>query len=219
VILEMAADLESLYEHYRERGVEEDEAIRLAEARLLATPEVLQKLVSVHTTAYQRWLGRAARGFERGTDLLLFTLGVLPVLLLSSLVALRQVQDARGGAELWAVVACGGVVAGVALWKAYQLLVVHERSVRRLHRGLPVLLGAGVAGGLLGCIVFLLALHGLATRAAGAELHHVADRIAASGTVFALGLLLSIGAGLVWFVLAGRIAKIEREESALLLAE
>src|SRR5690606_35990989 len=68
VVLEMAADLVSLYEHHRARGRGEEEAAQLAEETILASPEALRHLVLLHTTGHARWLGWAAGRLRRGVE-------------------------------------------------------------------------------------------------------------------------------------------------------
>ena len=49
VLLEMAADLEALYLHFRERGLTDDEAVALAGERLLASPEAVDGLILAYS--------------------------------------------------------------------------------------------------------------------------------------------------------------------------
>lgn len=224
ILLEMVGDLEELYEHFRSRGHDEDEAVRLTEERILASPEALQHLILVHTTGYQRWLDRAAERVRWGFDLVLFGFGVMPMVLLSTwlLVAGRGRLVENPG--LWPLLLVGAAATGLALWKAIQLVAGRTRSTAELHRGLPVLLFLGVMAPLLGGAVFLVHLYGLLMEAgaggAGEEvLLRGAESLERGATSLSLGLLVAIGAGLMWFVLAGRISAVELAESAPLLAE
>lgn len=220
----MAADLEALYDWYRARGLSEEEAERQAEEKILASPEVLQHLVLVHTTGYQRWLSRAAGRLRWGMDLLLFALGVVPVVAVTTLVAITQIRTAGAGPLLWVILAIGAAIVGLGLGKMYQLFIRRERSLAKLHYGLFTLLFLGSLGPALGATGFIVRLEDLASElmrsgASQAALLRAAERVAVDATVLSVGLLLGIGAGLMWFVLANRIAVIEASESELLLAE
>ena len=220
VILEMAADLEAMYEHFRARGLGEEEAARRAEDRVLASPDALRQLVLVHTTGYQRWLSGVAGRLRWGVDLLLFVLGVAPFLAIAALPVAAPAGRAWDDPALWGMVAAGAAIAGLASWKAHQLVVQRERSTVRLHRGLASLLFLGAMAPLLGAIGFLASLRGLVRMGMGAGGPAgvaAAEAIARGGTLLCLGILLGIAAGLVWFVLANRIATIEEAESAALL--
>lgn len=222
IILEMASDLEALYEHYRGRGLDDEEAGRRAEARVLADPEVLQHLMLLHTTSYQRLLSRAGGGFRWGLDLLLFGAGVLPLVLASSVVVFSQLREGGSGVALWLMLGLGAWVIGVGCWKGWLLLVTRERSPQRLHRGLFGLLAAGLAGPLMGGTAFLLSLVAGARRLSrGTNPEAVAEfatEMVTGGTVFGLGILLTFAAGLIWFILVNRVSRIEQQESAALLA-
>jgi hypothetical protein len=221
VLLEMAADLESLYDHYRRGGADEEVAREWALARLLASPEAMQGLLLVHTTPYQRLVVRAATGVRWGFDLFLFIVGVVPLLLMSAHVVVTGSPAGGGGWFRWAVVGIGLVTAAIGIWKARQIFVRRERSTTVLNRGLVTLLFLSMVGPVIGGTGFLVALVGMNDRMARSDAYSpvlmAAETIAANGTVFALAILLGIAGALVWFVLINRIATIEREESALLL--
>jgi hypothetical protein len=220
----MAADLEALYDHYRARGVDEEEAVRLTEERMLASPEALHHLVVLHTTGYQRWLGRASQGVRWGLEVILFILGVLPIVAFASLVVATRLGQQLADPLLWPILLVGAGVTGVAAWKAAQLVLGRARSTGELHRGLPALLFLAVTGPLIGGTVFLVNLYRLslsmmAVHGSPDALLAVAEPLARNATLLAMGLLLGIGGGLVWFVLVNRIARLEQAESAALLAE
>lgn len=218
----MASDLEALYDHYRARGLDEDEAVRLTEERLVASPAALQQLVLVHTTGYQRWLSRAAGGLRLGFDLVLFALAVVPLLAFSGQVVGAQLRDGGAGVLAGVVMGIGGVITGITLVKAYQLFVRRERSAARLHRGLFTMLVLAFHGALVGMIGFGITLYRaallLGRQGPAAVQFGVAEAVGRGAATLGLGILTAIGAALVWFVLANRVAAIERSEGAGLLA-
>jgi hypothetical protein len=223
ILLEMAADLEALYEHYRARGYADDEAARLTEERILASPEALQHLIMVHTTGYQRWLSRAAGQLRWGFELLLVVLGVLPMVAISTVMVAAQVRGMISVPFLWPLLILGAVLTVLALWKAFQLFVARVRSTVVLHRGLPTLLLLAVIGPAFGGVAFLIHLYGISMTVAASSadpdvVFAAAEPLAQSATFLGMGLLLGLAAALVWFVLVNRIAAIEQVESAALLA-
>jgi hypothetical protein len=223
ILLEMAGDLEALYEHYRGRGFEDDEAARLTEERLLASPEALQNLILVHTTVYQRWLSRAAERARWGFDLLLFVLGVVPMLALSVGLLAGRVGGMLSEPGVWPMLLVGACVIGLAGWKAYQLFLAGDHATAALHRGMPTLLFLAVAGPAVGGAAFLIHLYGLSMAIMGRQasadaLYGAAETLEQGATHLSMGLLVGIGAGLVWFVLARRVSALEQARSAALLA-
>lgn len=222
ILLEMASDLEGLVDHYRARGLSEEEAAQRAEAKLLIPPDALQHLVRVHTTGYQRWVSRATGRLRWGFDLLLFVVGVVPMLLMALAVIAAQLPAIGSTPLIWPLVASALGVAVIAMVKAYELFVRRERSTRRLHGGLPALVFLGVVGPVLGAFAGLIGLYRLAialgsTTLDGPALMAVNEQAGRDATLLVLGLLLAFGAGVVWFVLVNRISSIELAESAALL--
>jgi hypothetical protein len=222
ILLEMASDLEGLTEHYRSRGLPEEEAAQRAEQKLLASPESLQHLIAVHTTSYQRWASRAAGRLRWGFDLLLFVVGVLPMLIACALVIAARAPSLGASPLAWPIGVAALAIAGIAGVKAYDLFVRRERSTARLHRGLPTLVLLGIVGPMIGLFAALLGLYRLAIALSAGTIDPAAylavtEQAGRDATVLALGLLLAFGAGLVWFVLVNRVSAIEQSESAALL--
>lgn len=223
VIMEVVGDLEALMSHHRAQGLSEEEAASRAEETLLVSPEALRHLIAVHTTPYQRWVLGAAGRLRWGLDLVLFTVGVLPILV--SGVFVIGLQAPRGVASpiLWLIIGCACGILGIAAVKLHQLFVQRERSPARLHAGVSAVAFLGASGAMLGLLAALLGLHRLTGALSGAAgtvtpPGAIADQAGRDATLLALGLLLAFGAGIIWFVLVNRIAAIERSESAAFLA-
>jgi hypothetical protein len=223
ILLEMASDLEALYEHYRARGLDDEEAFRRTEERVLASPEALQHLVAVHTTGYQRWLSHAAGRLRLSFEAILFIIGVVPMLALAMLAITAPAQGIEPSLLLWLLLGLGTAIGAITLWKVYQLLFRRVRSTAVLHQGLFTLLFLGVVSPVLAGIAFLAGLYQAALAFGRTEPSEVvmlaaAERVVHDATLLSAGLLIGIGAGMVWFVLVNRIAVIEQAESAALLA-
>jgi hypothetical protein len=54
ILLEMAGDLEDLYNFYRGQGLDENEAVQKAEEKIDASYEALAELVEIHQTSYRK---------------------------------------------------------------------------------------------------------------------------------------------------------------------
>jgi hypothetical protein len=221
IVLEMAADLEGLYEHYRAQGLEEEEAVRRTEERLLASPEALRHLVVVHTTGLQRWLSRAAAGARRGFEVLLLLAGALPIVLVALWTTAGQLGGMAGEPFLWPLLGMVGLVTGLLVWKAVQLFFTGVRTPGELRAGLPALLFLGVVGPAVGGAAFFSRLYGVALSASrpGGDALAAVGSLGEAAALLSLGLLLGLAAGLVWAVLVNRVAAVEEAESAALLAE
>jgi hypothetical protein len=222
VLLELVSDLEALVGHYRRQGMTEEEAVARAEEVLLVSPEALQHLIAVHTTGYQRWVMRAAARMRWGIDMLLFVLGVLPVLIGGLLVVGTSAGAMAASPFVWPLVACAFGIIWIAATEGWQLFVKGERSRGRLQQRLPLLIHLGVAAPVLGLLGALLGLQRLTSLVAdgsgGSSTLALLEQVGRNASILAVGLLLAFGAGMVWYVLVNRIGAIERAESAALLA-
>ena len=70
VLLEMAADMEDLFQHYLDQGLEKDQALQAVEEHFDLSDEALRELIQVHTSPLQRSLdglsGQIRSPWERG---------------------------------------------------------------------------------------------------------------------------------------------------------
>lgn len=214
LLLELSADLHAVYEHHRARGLPEEEAARRAEATVLGSSEVIRRLGRLHGSAWRGWPQELSARLSGGLELLLFFVGVLPVLATAVGVSVWVLAE-RPSPLAWSIVLVGAVLAAVAA----------KESVRILRDGAPggghlptllVLAAMAPVMGLLAPVVGLMrAVTGVGNRAAeeAVLLAGLANELA---TLLA-GLLVGIVGLLVWFVLLELEARrAEREVDALL---
>lgn len=216
----MAADLEGLYQHYRAAGDTEDEAVRRAEEKVLASREVIQRLVAVHSTGYARWAARVSGTLRDGIDAGLLIIALLPMLAVGAVAALPQFGVVRSAGFFWVSALLAGLLAAISLAKAAQLWRPADRPPAELHYALFTLLYLALLAPVAGLLAALIGLRSAASgwMAAGHDWPAAAaDWVARDASLFALSVLLALGGGLAWWVLMGRIARIEQTESAILL--
>ena len=223
LILEMAADLESMAEHFRRRGMTEAQAVAAAEERMLATSRSLEDLIQLHTTGLERAAIRIAWGVRTGLDLTFFLIGLSPLIIAAGIAVSSQLRTDLGFG-LW-IVAGLGVLLVVLAGRAEWLLRGRSAELPKVRRNVAEILYLAVLAFAVGAADFVLGLMTttwwLSQRlTAGATLaaHLWAQDLTSEATVFALALLIVVGCGLSWFVLVHRVAAREQAESASLLA-
>jgi hypothetical protein len=219
ILLEMAADLEALYEHHRCQGMGEAEAQRRAEESVLGSSEVLERLVQLHEASWRGWSEAVASRLTGASGLLLLALGVIPMFLLAAAVAVAAgVLGHPGTALVWPTTVAGLAVAGVVALEARRLL----GGGRGAGRGLPLLLLLSAVAPALGMLGFLLELHALATlpEAGSADAQAWvawAEQAGRGGALLLVGLLVGMAGALSWFLLLNRrLVNGAREVDALL---
>jgi hypothetical protein len=217
LLLEMASDLDAVFEHHVGAGATEAEAQRRAEAAVLGSEEVVSRLGRLHRSEWRGWPEAIGGRLLRGSDLVLLGLGVVPVLLLSGSAAARAL--ALGADPLvWPLLALGGAI-----------VVLIPMEVGRVLGGgrggtgaLPVLVGLGALAGAIG-VAGATSAGWRATRvlAAADPAPGVAQLLLAEaargGALLVLGLLLGMAATLAAFILMNRAAARAASEVAALL--
>jgi hypothetical protein len=225
ILTELAADLESVYEHHLERGAAEAEAARRAEERVLGSPEMARRLSRVHRSSWREWSEEMGGRLTGGLDLLLLLGGVVPVLLFAAAVAVQGVWPGGGspgasaGPLRWIVLAVAtaqAVVVGAEVAR-----VVGDRPVRRAR--LPLLLVLSALAPALGGLALALGARSalmLVASGAGGDMAMAAARLVVAGSTCVVGLLSGIAGALAWFILLNRAAvQADREVDALLSGE
>lgn len=208
LLLEMAADLEAVFEHHRTRGLSEAEAARRAEETVLGSSEVIRRLGHLHASPWRSWSEEVGARLTGGLDLILLATGVLPVVALAGGVSVWAMAAGPAPA-VWAILGLGVLMAAIVATEAVRLL--RGRLPRR--RGLPTLLVLAALAPALGLLALVVGLH----RAAGGGQVELAAVVVRDGAALLVGLLLGIGGLLAWFALLHREAQRAAREVDTLL--
>jgi hypothetical protein len=222
VLLELAGDLEDLFEHFSGEGRSDDEAVAMALEHAELSDQALQRLVAVHASPRTRFVERLSERTAAGWERLLL---LLVLVFAAGMVGWEVVTwqlFAGASVFIWplaAVFVAGLVVAG---WKTYELLLAHSRDLRRIRRGLPSLLALSVVSVIIGWLGFLLEMHNAALRVAP-NARSLAEQsvrcLARVAPMICFGLATAVVLAIAWFVLGAKAARLEQAEVAALLEE
>lgn len=219
ILLEMASDLEAVYEHHRGRGVPEEEAARRAEESVLASSEVIRRLGRLHRSPWRGWAEDAGERLTGGLELLLLLACVLPALVVSALMA-GWVLRAEGSPLAWLLVVTGVLMVVTSArpgggWHASPLLVLS--AMAPVVGLLAVALGVQATAATMAAAASAPVSPGPVSPGGTALAGVTAERLAGDAAVFVAGLLLGLSGLLTWFVLVGRQARRAAEEVESLL--
>ncbi len=220
ILLEIAADIEDLFDHHLANGMDEAEAQRAVEEDFDFSDEVLAELVDLHQTRYQGFMDRlseqAQNRWERGGLALLVLLMAIsggPILAESDL--FRVMNPVTG---LILCIAVVGLILGMAIF--HRLFIQKEKRTRRWRRGLPLLAALSVTSLVLSMFGFSVGLY-LALRRLIFRLDEawpiVIDWLIRAIPIVLFGLLTAMVMALIWFVMVNRIRKLEQTELEYLL--
>ncbi len=221
IMLEIAADVEDLFEVYRGRGLDEAEALSRVEEKFTVSEEAIAELVAIHQPAYRRFTdslsAQARTRFERVllAILLVSMFGVgLPLLARAEMI--RQASD-----FVWPILAIAAATGMIVLVKLYQLYVKKDHRSRRLRYGLSLLLLGSGASLLAAGFGFTVGLHQVMEKLVldveGLWLY-VVRWLLTGAPVMLLGLLTAMAAALFWLMLTHAVERIEQMEVQTLLS-
>jgi len=222
VVLELAADLEDLFEHFVSEGMSEDEAEARALERVELSDQAVARLLQVHASAASRLVNRVSeRTRALWERVLLLVVGLFVVAVLG-----REMLTASifSGASrfLWPVAAASLVGILLVLWKIYALFSERGRDLRRLRSGLPTLLALAALTVLLALLGALVEMHQAALSVGSTATSLAAESIycmARIAPMIAFSLVAAVVMAVAWFALSSRVARVEEAEASLLLDE
>ena len=208
ILVEIASDLEDLFNHYVQQGMSEEEAVTRAEEKVDMSDEALTELVRIHSDA-RGWTDRIARRSQPFWERLAMALIVLFFIAASTLE-----HDVRPLAHLtgfiWPIFAI--LLALVVYFTVQMARFSNHPSPRRLHDSLATPLFLGAASLVVGFAGTGIELYRTLMRMAADPKHAAplfARAVLGTTATLAIALLVTLAAGVVWFVLAGRVARLE----------
>lgn len=222
VLIEVAADLADLEAAYVQRGASPEEARARAAERLDLSDETIRELVRVHGSRLRRGLDQLGEtGRRRGERLALVALLVFLVAGTRALLpSWGLLADAGRGLWVVSLVAIPGIL--LSITKGYALWGRDEYDPRKLRTGLDAILALGGLTAATGLTLWWFGLRTAAEASAQSpELgpaYLIAWLTGGSATVV-VSFQLAIMLGILWLLLAGRTARVERGEAEMLLVE
>jgi hypothetical protein len=216
ILVEIASDLEDLFQHYVQQGMSEEEAARHAEDKVDMSDQALAELVRIHSDM-RGWTDRMGRRVQPFWERFAMALIVVFFAAAASLgIDTRTLAHATG--FVWPIAA---IFAALIVFFIVQLTRFgNNPDHRRLRRSLatPLFLGAaslvvGLTG--TGIVLYRTFMHMAATPDRAGTLF--ASAALSTTATFAIAMLVTLCAGVVWFVLAGKVSRLEDEAARSVL--
>lgn len=218
ILLEIAGDMEDLYQVCRERGLSREEARREAVARFELSDEALGELVTVHTSRFRRFLdGLSEQGRSRAEQV---ALGLLVLFVVAT--TGRQVAGstffANASGLSWPTLILTLLAILVGAHKAWVLWLAQNYDVRRMHEGLAPILVLGGINALIGFFGFWLEVQIIARRlATGGPGADLVIWLQASAATVVVAMISALICCLIWYLLAQKVARVQQAEVDYLL--
>lgn len=222
ILLEIAADLEDMFEFYVSEGMSEQEAERMAGEKFDISDGALAELVEIHESPLRKMLGILSLQAQTRWERVVLGVTILFIAWFSGRQAVSAEVFRDAGRYGWAVAGFTFAALIVTVWHAYRLFIKKDHDIRRLRSGLPWLLMLGSASavtGLFGSSVGMYRAIGRATADMDRALHHMIGWGISCSALMLLSLCSAIAAGLFWYLLMNKARNIELAEAAWLLEE
>jgi cation transport ATPase len=226
ILLEIAADIEDLYQFYLAEGFTEKEASIKTDEKFDMSDEVLSQLAAVHESLADKFFHKISEQtrtrFERIT--IFFVLICIALFSVHAIISTQFLSNA--GIFVWPIlgVACTATVIYIA--KSYSFRVSNDHDIRQLRHGvssLLILAAIGLATGIFGYCFEMYSAGGYTILPGGAfialtslivpsgfTLERVIEAFVRSASVGMLTTLVTIIVATMWFILMKRITKIEQ---------
>jgi hypothetical protein len=234
ILLEISADLEDLYQAYRQKGLESAEAERRAIETLNLSPESLNQLIQVHQSPlrrlYYRLSEKTLNRWERG----IFILILLVMITASARVTLTTPFFRTANLLVWPVLIIFTGILGISLAKFYQLYIRKDHRIHGLRKGLALILGLGLLNVWIALTGYIIGIYhngsqymftGLLSPVLGtAQQYSEMSRMGAQWLVETSAMLIvclvtALVTAMIWFLFLSRVKRIEYAEASVLLQE
>lgn len=236
IILEIASDLDDLYQLYLSRGLSEQEAAIKAEEKINLTDEALNELVQIHQTLFRKLMDKINAQAQSRWERVAFVLMFIFVLAIS----IQGIFSAQFflQASTWIFPVLGIFLTAIliSIPKFYQLYIKKDHQVSKLRTGLSLIFGLGALNLVVGITGYVMELY-LAADNALLFVNHLAYIITTqergshqtltdittwmirSSSLIMFTLVATIVIAFIGYMLMNNIWKIERAEAAVLLED
>ena len=216
ILVEIASDLDELFNHYVQQGMSEEDAAARAEEKVDMSDEALAELVRIHSDA-RGWTDRIARRVQPFWERIAMALIVLFFIGAATLdTNMRPFAHLTG--FIWPIAIILVLLVGFFIVQMTRFTDSPNTRLLRDSLATPIFLGAaslviGFAG--TGIVLY----QGLMRMVADPERAAPVFARAALGSTATLGmaLVVSLLAGIAWFILAGRVARLEDDTADSLM--
>jgi hypothetical protein len=231
IILEIAMDLEDLYNFYRQKGLDENDAILKAEEKLALSDKTLDELREIHKSGYRKFLEKISENTRSRWE----KTGLTVIILLFCYLIIQSMLQTpffrTAGTMILPSLFLFGLILGLSMVKFYMLFIRKDHRLQNLHSGMSLLLfliTVNLSLGIFGYVFELFRNSGkglmminylLITMTVNSVrlLNQTVEAILKSSSMAMVSILVTLISGFIWFNVSNKISKIEQAEVMFLL--
>ena len=221
VLLEMAGDLDELYELYLNRGYNESDAQRLAEEKVEASDDTITLLIQLNDTFMRKLLRRFSELTQKRIEIFSW----VSLLVLIGFMFVMRIMNSKlvyDSVFIWMLSFLAVSIFGVALSKYYSLYIKKDHEISGLHSGLSLIFFLGILSILTGLNGFFFELYkasmNIITEAEKMQIYFPMA-IKRSLSLVAVSFVIAVCAALVWFIFTLKTLYIEQLKKNVLYSE
>jgi len=139
-ILEIALDMKDYIDLCLKKGMEENEALKIAQEKFVPTQQTLQQLNELHFNFYKRWFSRLSQQIQNRWEKIMLIILIL-VIGFSTFITISSASFFENSSPfLWPVIFLAVFSIIIAFTKLYTLYIKQDHSPRHLNNWLELLL-------------------------------------------------------------------------------
>ena len=236
IILEIAADLDDLYQLYLSRGISENEAAQKAEEKIDLTDEALNELVQIHQSLFRKLLDKITVQAQTRWERVAFVLMLLFIAAISIQAVFATQFLSQASKWIYPVLGTSLIAILISIPKFYQLYIKKDHQIKKLRTGLSLIFGMGVLNLIIGILGYVMELflavdtallfvnhlaYIITTQEAGSAqtLSNITMWMMKSSSLIMFTLVSTIFIAFICYILMNKVLKIERAEAAVLLGD
>ncbi len=234
IILEIAADLDDLYQLYLARGMDEREAAQKAEEKIDLTDEALTELVQIHQSLFRKLLDRITAQTQNRWEKVIFVFMFIFIIAISFHGILSTQFFLQASKWIIPVLGIFLIASLISIPKFYQLYLKKDHQVKKLRAGLPLIIGLGVLNFMVGIMGYLIELYKAGDHAmllvnhlafvittheadAARTMNDITSWMIKSSSLIMFTIVSTIIIAVVCYIIMNKVLKIERAEAIVLL--
>ena len=236
IILEIAADLDDLYQLYLSRGISEQEAAQNAEEKFDLTDEALNELVQIHQSLFRKLMDRITAQTQQRWEKVVFVLMLIFIISISVQGIFSNQFFLQASKWIYPVLGIFLAAILISIPKFYQLYIKKDHQVKKLRVGLSLIIGLGAFNFLIGVMGYLIELYQAGDNAM-LFVNHLAYVITTQGpgsaqtmtdittwmikssSLIMFTIVATIIIAFICYILINKILKIEQAEAMVLLED
>lgn len=237
ILIEMAGDMDDLYEFYRKKGLNEKEAIQKTEEKFDMTDEALSELLQVHQSVFRKAMNRISEQAQTRWERTFLAVILLLIAVFSGREILSIQFFLQASKFIWPILVFSFVIIILSLVEFYNLYIKKDHNIKKLRSLLHSILflgGLSLFTGILGYFIefysaenyriflenkFSIILIPMGMPESDKILIYISDWMIKCSSMIMVSMLVTIFSALIWFILNNKIVKIEQAEAAFLLEE